>query len=148
MGHPDALAALLNPQHEVASHFASSPVQEIALKTPGIHVVLGSRAALGGDCHVSLAYATSKFYEENPKTVRAFLAAYEEAVAMIETDPKGSAQTHLAMVKERRYQAGGPGGGCTSALELYGKCEISASCHDPIVGPLNRIPHVNDARDA
>src|SRR5262249_38536332 len=46
MGHPDALTALLNPQHEVASHFASSPFQEIALKTPGIHVVLESRDAL------------------------------------------------------------------------------------------------------
>ena len=101
MGHPDALTALLNPQHEVASHFASSPFQEIALKTPGIHVVLESRDALGGDCHVALAYATSKFYAENPKTVRAFLAAYEEAVSMIKTDPKGTAQTYLSMVKER-----------------------------------------------
>jgi NitT/TauT family transport system substrate-binding protein len=101
MGHPDALMALLNPQHEVASHFASSPFQEIALKTPDIHVVLESRDALGGDCHVALAYATSKFYEENPKTVRAFLAAYEEAVAMIKSDPKGSAQSYLSMVKER-----------------------------------------------
>lgn len=101
MGHPDALMALLNPQHEVASHFASSPFQEIALKNPGIHVVLNSRDALGGDCHVALAYATTKFYEENPKTVRAFLAAYEEAVGMTKNDPKGSAQTYLAMVKER-----------------------------------------------
>jgi sulfonate transport system substrate-binding protein len=105
MGHPDALTALLNPQHEVASHFASSPFQEIALKTPGIHVVLESRDALGGDCHVALAYATSKFYEENPKTVRAFLAAYEEAVAMIKSDPKGSAQSYLSMVKERATAA-------------------------------------------
>src|SRR5262245_24324030 len=94
MGHPDALAALLNPQHEVASHFASSPFQEIELKTPGVHVVLESRDALGGDCHVSLAYATSKFYNENPKAVRAFLAAYEEAVGMIKADPKRSAETY------------------------------------------------------
>lgn len=101
MGHPDALTALLNSQHEVASHFASSPFQEIALKSPGIHVVLESRDALGGDCHVALASATTKFYEENPKTVRVFLAAYEEAVGMIKNDPKGSAQTYLAMVKER-----------------------------------------------
>ena len=101
MGHPDALTALLNPQHEVASHFASSPFQEIALKTPGIHVVLESRDALGGDCHVALAYATTKFYEENPKTTRAFLAAYEEAVSMIKNDPKGSAATYLTLVKER-----------------------------------------------
>lgn len=101
MGHPDALTALLNPGHEVASHFASSPFQEIALKNPAIRTVLDSREALGGDAHVSLAYGTTAFYEGNPKTVRAFLAAYEEAVAMIVKDPKASAETYLTMVKEK-----------------------------------------------
>jgi NitT/TauT family transport system substrate-binding protein len=101
MGHPDALTALLNPAHEVTSHFASSPFQEIALKNPGIHVVLESRDALGGDGHVSLAYGTTKFYQENPKTVRAFLAAFEEAVAMIKSNPKAAAETYLSLVKER-----------------------------------------------
>ena len=101
MGHPDALVALLNPAHEVTSHFASSPFQEIALKNPGIHVVLESRDALGGDGHVTLAYGTTKFYEENPKTVRAFLAAYDEAVGMIKNNPKAAAETYLTLVKER-----------------------------------------------
>jgi NitT/TauT family transport system substrate-binding protein len=93
MGHPDALIALLNPAHEVTSHFASSPFQEIELKNPGFHVVLESRDALGGDGHVTLAYGTTRFYQENPKTVRAFLAAYEEAVAMIKSNPKVAAET-------------------------------------------------------
>jgi NitT/TauT family transport system substrate-binding protein len=101
MGHPDAVAALLNPQHEVASHFSSSPFQEIELKVPGVHTVLDSRDALGGDGHVALAYGTTKFYEENPKTVRAFLAAYEEAISMIKKDTKAAAETYLSMVKDR-----------------------------------------------
>ncbi len=101
MGHPDALMALLNPAHEVTSHFASSPFQEIALKNPGVHVVLESRDALGGDGHVTLAYGTTKFYEENPKTVRAFLAAYQEAVGMIKGNSKAAAETYLSLVKER-----------------------------------------------
>ena len=101
MGHPDALAALLSPGHEVTSHFASSPFQEIALKNPGVHVVLESRDALGGDGHVAVAYSTSKFYEENPKTVRAFLAAYEEAISIIKGNPKAAAETYLSLVKER-----------------------------------------------
>jgi NitT/TauT family transport system substrate-binding protein len=101
MGHPDALAALLNPRHEVASHFGSSPFQEIALKNPGMHVVLESRDALGGDGHVAVSYGTTRFYKENPKTVRAFLAAYEEAAAMIKRDPKAVAETYLSLVKER-----------------------------------------------
>lgn len=101
MGHPDALTALLNPSHEVASHFGSSPFQEIALKNPGIHVVLESRDALGGDGHVALAYGTTKFYNENPKTLKAFLAAYNEAVGMIKSNPKAAAETYLSLVKER-----------------------------------------------
>src|SRR5215510_15135386 len=101
MAHPDALTALLNPQHEVTSHFSSSPFQEIELKNPGVHVVLESREALGGDGHVALAYSTTKFYEENPKAVQAFFAAYQEAVGMLKKDPKGAADTYLSMVKER-----------------------------------------------
>jgi NitT/TauT family transport system substrate-binding protein len=101
MGHPDALAALLNPGHEVTSHFGSSPFQEIALKNPDIHVVLESRDALGGDAHQTVAYTTTQIYEGNPKIMRAYLAAYEEAVAMIKNDPKGAATTYLSMVKER-----------------------------------------------
>jgi NitT/TauT family transport system substrate-binding protein len=101
MGHPDALTALLNPSHEVTSHFGSSPFQEIELKNPNMHVVLESRDALGGDGHVALAYGTTKFYEENPKALRAFLAGYEEAVAMIKGNPKGAAETYLSLVRER-----------------------------------------------
>lgn len=101
MGHPDALAALLNPGHEVTSHFSSSPFQEIALKNPGIRTVLESRDALGGDAHVALAYATTKFVNENPKVARAFIAALEEASAMIKADPAATAKTYLSMVKER-----------------------------------------------
>jgi len=101
MGHPDALAALLNTGHEVTSHFSSSPFQEIALKNPDVRVVLESRDALGGDAHVAVAYGVTKFYEENPKTVRAFLAAYEEAVDIIKKTPKEAATIYLAMVKEK-----------------------------------------------
>src|SRR5262245_1400375 len=101
MGHPDALTALLNPGHEVTSHFASSPFQEIALKNPAIRVVLDSRDALGGDAHVALTYGTTAFYNDNPRAVRAFLAAYEEAVGMIKKDPKATADTYLTMVKEK-----------------------------------------------
>jgi NitT/TauT family transport system substrate-binding protein len=101
MGHPDALMALLNPGHEVTSHFASSPFQEIALKNPAIRVVLDSRDALGGDAHVAVTYATTAFYNDNLRAVRAFLAAYEEAASMIEKDSRRVAEAYLGMVKEK-----------------------------------------------
>lgn len=101
MGHPDALAALMNPAHEVTSHFGSSPFQEIALKQPGIHAVLDSRDALGGDATVTVAFTTAKFAEANPKATRAFLDAVEEATAMVKNDPKTTAGIYLAATKEK-----------------------------------------------
>jgi NitT/TauT family transport system substrate-binding protein len=101
MGHPDALTALLNPGHEVTSHFASSPFQEIALKNPAIRVVLDSRDALGGDAHVAVTYSTAAFYNDNLRAVRAFLAAYEEAASMIKSDTRKVAETYLSVVKEK-----------------------------------------------
>lgn len=101
MGHPDATAAMLNPAHEVNSHFSSSPFQEMALKNPSIHTVLDSRDALGGNAHVAVAFTTAKFYNENPKVVRAFFAAYEEALAMMKKDPRAAAESYLAVTKEK-----------------------------------------------
>jgi NitT/TauT family transport system substrate-binding protein len=101
MGHPDATAALLNPVHEVNSHFSSSPFQEMALKNPNIHSVLDSRDALGGAAHVAVAFTTTKFYDENPKVIRVLFAAYEEALAMMKKDTKAAAEAYLAITKEK-----------------------------------------------
>jgi NitT/TauT family transport system substrate-binding protein len=101
MGHPDALAALLNPSHEVTSHFASSPFQEIALKNPAIRTVLDSRDALGGDAHVALAFTMVKFAEANPKLMKAFVDAIDEASAMIKKDPRSAAEAYLTATREK-----------------------------------------------
>jgi len=61
MGHPDATAAMLNPVHEVTSHFSASPFQEMLLSRPGYHAVLESRDALGGGAHIAVAFTTTKF---------------------------------------------------------------------------------------
>jgi NitT/TauT family transport system substrate-binding protein len=101
MGHPDATAALLNPAHEVTSHFSASPFQEMLLKKPEFHVVLESLDALGGPAHIAVAFTTTKFYEANPRAVRAYLMACDEAAEMIRKDPKGVAETYLAVTKEK-----------------------------------------------
>jgi NitT/TauT family transport system substrate-binding protein len=101
MGHPDGYAAMMNPVHEVTSHFTASPYQEMLLKQPGFHTVLESDYALGGPAHISVAFAATKFFEGNPKTAATFVAAYEEAVQMIRSNPKGAAETYLAVSKEK-----------------------------------------------
>lgn len=101
MGHPDGYAAMMNPVHEVTSHFTASPYQEMLLKQPGFHTVLESDYALGGPAHISVAFANTKFFESSPKTVGVFVAAYEDAVQMIRSNPKGAAETYLSVTKEK-----------------------------------------------
>ncbi len=101
MGHPDGYAAMMNPVHEVTSHFTASPYQEMLLKQPGFHTVLESDYALGGPAHIAVAFASTKFFEGNPKAVAAYLAAYDEAVQMIHSNPKGAAEIYLAATKEK-----------------------------------------------
>lgn len=101
MGHPDGYAAMMNPVHEVTSHFTASPYQEMLLKQPGFHTVLESDYALGGPAHIAVAFASTKFFEANPKVIATYLAAYEEAAQMIRNNPKGAAETYLAVTKEK-----------------------------------------------
>jgi len=101
IGHPDATQALLNPQHEINSHFSAPPFQYIALKAPGVHAVLNSVDVLGGPATVTCAFATQKFVDANPLAVKAFIAALDEASEMIARDPKGAAEVYLAVTKEK-----------------------------------------------
>jgi NitT/TauT family transport system substrate-binding protein len=101
MGHPDGYAAMMNPVHEVTSHFTASPYQEMLLKQPGFHTVLESDYALGGPAHIAVAFSTKKFVEANPKVVATYIAAYEEAVQTIRSNPKGAAEIYLAAAKEK-----------------------------------------------
>ncbi|HVY43170.1 MAG TPA: ABC transporter substrate-binding protein [Hyphomicrobiaceae bacterium] len=101
MGHPDATAALLNPMHEVTSHFSASPFQEMLLKNPSMHTVLESRDALGGGAHIAIAFSTTKFFQANPKVIAAFIAAAEEATEMVRKDPRAAATTYLGVTKEK-----------------------------------------------
>jgi NitT/TauT family transport system substrate-binding protein len=101
LGHPDALQAILNPRHEVASHFSIPPFQQIALKAPNIHVVLNSIDALGGPSTVTNAWMTQKFVDANPLKVKALLAALDEASEMVAKDPKAAAEIYLAVTKEK-----------------------------------------------
>jgi len=101
MGHPDAMAALLTPPNEVNTHFGNPPYQEMELKDPRMHVVLNSIDALGGPAHVTVSFATTKFHDANPKTLKAYLAAIDEASEIIVKDPLAAAKSYLALNKEK-----------------------------------------------
>jgi NitT/TauT family transport system substrate-binding protein len=101
MGHPDATAAILSPNNEINSHFSLPPFQQIALKDPKVHVVLRSDEIFGGPVNNAVTFTSAKFRNANPQGVSAVLAAIEEAMGMIKAQPKESAATYLANVKDK-----------------------------------------------
>jgi NitT/TauT family transport system substrate-binding protein len=102
LSHPDATAALLAGKGEINAHFASSPFYYIELATPGVHKVLHSYDAAGGRHTNGVLMASKKFYDANPKTCEAVVAALNEANAFIKANPRKAAEIYLAMTKEKR----------------------------------------------
>lgn len=101
LGHPDAVGAVLNPSHEVDSHFSLPPYQQLELRDPRVHVVLNSADVIGGPLSNAVVFGTKKFHDANPKTIAAFLAALDEANGLIARDPLKASEIYLAATKEK-----------------------------------------------
>ena len=101
LSHPDGQVALLSGSSEITSHFSAPPFQYQQLEKPGIHTVLNSYDVLGGPGTFNVIYATTKFREANPKVYQAFLAAFEEATAIINRDKRAAAQFYLNTSHEK-----------------------------------------------
>jgi NitT/TauT family transport system substrate-binding protein len=101
LGHPDAMIAVINGSSEVNSHFSAPPYQYSELKAPGVHLVLDSSDVFGGPASNAVVFGTRKFYDANPKTIAAFIAALEEADRLIARDPALAAKIYLDATKEK-----------------------------------------------
>lgn len=95
LSHPDAYIALTGRRSEISAHFANPPFQDQALLLPGIRSVLDS-FDVAGPHSALLAYATTRFREANPRTVRAFLDALDHANALIRTEPRHAAELYVS----------------------------------------------------
>jgi NitT/TauT family transport system substrate-binding protein len=102
LSHPDAATSLLAGKGEINAHFASSPFYYIELATPGVHKVLHSYEVAGGRHTNGVLMAAKKFYDANPKTCAAVVAALEEANAWIKANPRKAAEIYMTMAKEKR----------------------------------------------
>ncbi len=101
LGHPDAVAAVLNPNHEVNSHFSLPPYLNMELKDPRVRAVLNSNDVIGGSVSNGVVFGTRKFHDANPKLVAAFLAALDEATRLIQDDPRRAAEIYIDATKEK-----------------------------------------------
>lgn len=95
MPHPDATAQILSGQSEITAHFTAPPFSQQQLASGKVHQVLSSYDVLGGQHTFNVVYSTTKFVEDNPKTIRAFVAALDRANDWIKANPKDAAALYI-----------------------------------------------------
>jgi NitT/TauT family transport system substrate-binding protein len=91
LSHPDGLAQMMSGRSEITAHLSSAPFQYQELADSRVHKVLDSFEVLGGPHTFNIVYATTKLYTENPKLIKAFIAALGEAMKEIKDDPAAAA---------------------------------------------------------
>ena len=92
MSHPDGMAAMMSGRSEVTGHFTSAPFQYQELADPRVRKVVNSYEVLGGPHTFNVVWASTRFRDENPKIVEAFVAALDEAVKFINANRKEAAE--------------------------------------------------------
>ncbi len=98
LSHPDALIALRGGKSEINLHFTSPPFSYLELKDPNIHRVVNSVDVIG-NITLDVVFAPKRFIEANPKLIVAFLAAQEEANALITANPQLAAEIFVKSSK-------------------------------------------------
>nr|WP_314074473.1 ABC transporter substrate-binding protein [uncultured Roseococcus sp.] len=93
--HPDATAALIGGRNEITAHFGNPPFQNQQLQNAGIRRVLSSYDVVGSPHSVTLLYATQRWRDTNPRTLRAIRAAQETANAWIAAHPREAAELYV-----------------------------------------------------
>lgn len=96
MKHPDAYAALASGRSEITAHFGAPPFQQQELALPNARRITDSYAAMGGPVSFNIAWAKKSFHDANPRVVASFIAALDEANALIAANPAAAAKIHLA----------------------------------------------------
>ena len=105
LGHPDAQAAMMGGQSGITAHFTSAPFMYDELADPRVRKVLDSYDVLGGPHTFNLVWSQGKLAKEEPKLIRAFVAALDRSIAHIKADPADAALTWTKAEKSRMSAA-------------------------------------------
>lgn len=101
LSHPDALAVLLSGKGEIDSHMASPPFSYVEAASPHLHRVFNSVDLLG-NITLDMTFSTRRFVEANPKITAAFVAAMQDACALIAADRRRAAQIYNDVAKVKQ----------------------------------------------
>src|SRR5262245_47372562 len=98
--HPDAMAAVMNPTHEITVHAATSPFADLEKKA-GLRPITDRNSVEAAIVTGLNFVSTEEFRKANPVTYDAVVAAYDEAIEWINADKKRAAQFYLDISKEK-----------------------------------------------
>jgi NitT/TauT family transport system substrate-binding protein len=101
MPHPESMAAILSGRHEVKSHAATIPFVFEEVRDPRARVILTTNDVLGGRHNLITAWTTETWKRENPKSYAALAAGLEDAIELINRDPRAAAESHTRMEKTK-----------------------------------------------
>jgi NitT/TauT family transport system substrate-binding protein len=104
MGHPDAQASLMGGKTEIDAHFGAAPYQYDELKDARVHKVLDSYEVMGGSHSFNVIWTTTKYHDQNPSVIKAFLAALDDAMRMIADSPADAAAIWIADERSKMAQ--------------------------------------------
>jgi NitT/TauT family transport system substrate-binding protein len=98
--HPEAVAAVLRPGHEIESHFATSPFHEVEMKA-GLHTVITGYDIMGGPMTGLTFTSSEKFRTENPKVYAAVSKAFDESFGWINSDKRRAAKLYIELTRDK-----------------------------------------------
>jgi NitT/TauT family transport system substrate-binding protein len=99
--HPEALAAVTSPNHEINTHFATSPFHENEMKA-GLRTVTTAYEIMGGTMTGLTFTSSEKFRGDNPKVFEAVAKAFDESLDWINSDKRRAARLYIEMTREKR----------------------------------------------
>jgi NitT/TauT family transport system substrate-binding protein len=105
LSHPDGMASMMSGKSEITAHFTSAPFMYQELEDSRVRKVLDSYEVLGGPHTFNAVWTSAKFYNEHRKVVQAFMAALDDALKQISTDPAGVAALWIKAENSKLSQA-------------------------------------------
>ncbi len=96
LGQMDAVAAMMSPQSEVNNDFTTPPFLYIEQENPNVRSVITMKDILGEKGTIGTASTTSRFFNGQPKLIKAYREAVQEAMAIIDADKQRAVDGYIA----------------------------------------------------
>jgi NitT/TauT family transport system substrate-binding protein len=102
ISNPDGMAAVLGGQSEMRNHLTIVPFTVLEEESGKLHRVMTSDEYLTPGSSGTLMYASARFHDANPKLYAATVAAFLEAIALVNLDPKAAAEIYIHHEPQKR----------------------------------------------